>query len=187
MPKIIAVMSLFAGVMLAILFLSGMTLPKTHIASLDLDANKAAAPAILQVASASVTSTITATLTATVSPTLTGSVTPTLTLTPGFTPTATLTFQSTGLVPSGTLTVEGTLLPEIQPQGTLTPTATLIPFPTVSMVFPTQLPSATEIIGEGAGNQGIGTGGRILLVVGVLLFWGALIGWYWLIRHRLSV
>jgi hypothetical protein len=185
MRKIIAAMSLFAGIILAILLLSGMTLPNAHLASLDVDADKAAVPAILQVASATVTPTLTSTLTATVSPTLTGSVTPTFTLTPGFTSTATLTIQPTGLVPSGTLTVEGTLLPEIQPQGTLTPTATLIPFPTVSMVFPTLPPSPTAINSNEAGNQGLTPGGRILLVVGVLLFWGALIGWYWLIRHRL--
>ena len=73
---------------------------------------------------------------------------------------------------------------KIQATGTLSPTVTLIPFPTVSMVFPTGTVSPTIVTNNAQDNAEGVESGRLWLIVGLLLLWSVIIAWFWLVQRR---
>jgi hypothetical protein len=181
MRRIISVTCLSAGLILLVFLLASTKQPT--LAALG----QGFAPdrfSLIQVVSPTPTQTGTLTPTFTVTPTLTSTVTPGLPAYPGITPTSPSVVQPTVITGSETPTSEISIATQVQVSGTVSPTVTLIPFPTVSMVFPTGIPSAT-IARDNPQENGAGTGSlRLWLVVGLLILWSAIIAWFWLVQRR---
>jgi hypothetical protein len=118
------------------------------------------------------TQTITGTVTLTTTPVISGTLTPSPINPVEFTPTLEL------IAPT-----EPTAIP-ITVTATMSPTATLIPFPSVTMVFPTGGPEATVTPAATPQADDRSGAGRVLIITGLLVFWSALIAWFWYIQKR---
>ena len=130
------------------------------------------------------------------SPTPTQLITLTATITPTVTATATLSTPVISTVPpmpTATLEIlptfdsiaptEPTAFP-ITMTATLSPTATLVPFPSVTLVFPTsQATETTTPVAVARKSDWTGVG-RLFIIAGLLVFWTALIAWFWYLQKR---
>jgi hypothetical protein len=185
MRWIISGSCLSAGLILFVFWLPGVSAPtpKPVLARFG-QGYEPLGLSFLQVGSATPTQTATTTPTFTITPTLTSTSTSGLPAYPGITPSSTDVIQPTVLAGSDTPTSENAVPTEIQPMGTISPTATLIPFPTVSMVFPTNIASATIAPSNDQENAAGAGSGRLLLVVVLLLLWSVIIAWFWLVQRR---
>jgi hypothetical protein len=67
---------------------------------------------------------------------------------------------------------------------TLSPTATLMPFPSVTLVFPSSQATVTTTP-VAIAPQSDWTGvRRLFIITGLLVFWAALIAWFWYLNKR---
>jgi len=107
---------------------------------------------------------------------------PGITETPGYL----LTPSSDSETGSPTAVASDVFLPEIQSSGTITSTPTLLPFPTVSLVFPSALVTATPESLVRLGEERPGDDNRVWLVPVIIILWAGLITWFWVVQQRMG-
>jgi hypothetical protein len=185
MRRIISVTSLSAGIILLVFLLPAF--PATSKQPVFTVFGQGLAPQrslFIQVGSPTPTITAILTPTSTITPTLTSTVTSSQPAYPGITLTSPDVIQPTVVTGSETPTPENISPTEVQVSGTVSPTATLIPFPTVSMAFPTGIPSVTVTPGNSQENNSGAESLRLWLIIGLLFMWSVIIAWFWLAQRR---